>query len=106
MKRLVCGAVLLLFTGWLQVRAGLRGAAFIYQGTTGDVAILQPVLPAKVAVQLEKGPRQINKAEVLTCEPGNQSHKGHDDQGEFTITEMTLTCGDRVFVVKGIQFTE
>ncbi len=104
--RTTCVGICLLFLGSWQVRAGLHGAAFVYKQINGDVGLFQPMVTPKIAVQLMKGPQQINRGEVLVCKQGTETRKVDDHGQEVTVTELSLTCGERVFIVKGILFEE
>jgi hypothetical protein len=97
---------LLLCCGWWQARAGLHGAAFVYEQNKSGEAIFHPVLAPSIGVQLEKGPREINKGEVLVCKSGTEEHKAFVEGQETTITTFTLTCGQRVFALKSVYFEE
>lgn len=106
MKRAACAGGLLLLCGWLQVRAGTHGAAFSYRGIENGEAILIPMTPPRVGVQLAKGVREINKAETLVCTQDTVKHKSIVDGLESEVTELRLKCGDREFIVKGLYFEE
>lgn len=108
MRRVVFAGILLLFLGWYSVRAGSHGAAFSYKGISNGSAWLEPMVVPQFAVQLKSGPREINKAEVLTsCIQDAHSEEVTDAAGmKAKVSQFTLTCGDRVFVIVGLHFQE
>lgn len=106
MKRFLCGGVLLSLCAWHSARAGLHGVPFVYKQADGDMAYLQPMYAPQIGVQLEKGPRQINKGEYLVCKPGVEKFKVVFEGKTTDVSSMTLACDDRVFIVRGIRFEE
>ncbi len=106
MKRFLCAGGLLLLSGWCVARPGLRGVAFVYKHGDGDMAYIQPMLVPQIGVQLKRGPREISKGAYLVCKPGTEHFKVISEGQETEVTNMTLTCDDRVFVVKGIVFEQ
>lgn len=105
MKR-TCVAGLLLLCFWLQARAGSRGAAFVYHSNANGEGVFTPMYPPKIGVQLKSGPAELNKGEVLICKQGQEQTKVVADGAEATVVSFTLTCQERVFIIKGLYFEE
>jgi len=105
MKR-ICAAAFLLLCFWLQARAGSHGAAFVYHSNKDGEGIFTPMYPPQIGVELKSGPAQLNKGEVLICKQGQEKTKVIADGAEATVVSFTLTCQERVFVLKSIYFEE
>lgn len=106
MRAICVAACLLLCASW-QVRAGSHGASFSAKDDGHGGVLLTPMLPVTVRAEQIRGPRQINKSEILTnCKQGNDVQKVFQNGQEGTVTQFKLTCGDRVFILQAIHFEE
>ena len=104
--RILCVIVCLLCWGTSLVRAGSSGAAFVYKSDEHGQFILTPMIAPHFSAELKSGPREINKNEALVCKQGTEITKALVGGQEAQISEFILTCGGRVFVLKGVRFEE
>lgn len=86
--------------------------AFVFRGVDqkSGVAVLAPLVAPAIGVQLDSGPRKIERGEVLHCRPEMRTHAAIIEGEPATVSEQILCCGDgdeqRVLVVKGIIFAK
>lgn len=80
--------------------------SFVFKGVdkTKQQAILIPMTPVNIGVQLESGNRIIDDHEVLHCTPKDEAVPATVDGVATVRNELRLICGERVFIVKGIEF--
>jgi hypothetical protein len=81
---------------------------FVFRGLdqAENVAILRPMIAPDIGVQLGKGPTRLERGAVLQCQPLTREHDALIDGQISKISELVLVCGDRQFVVKGLDFTQ
>jgi hypothetical protein len=70
-----------------------------------DVAILRPMIAPDIGVQLDSGDRKLAPGTVLRCETSVREHPAIVEGQVTHVSELMLDCGDRKFVVKGLDFT-
>ncbi len=107
-KRAICGGVLLSLLALWQVRAGSPGAAFTYDRVDKGLLIFRPMHVPTIGMEWRSGPKTLTHGDVVICRQSNERHAAlsKEDGGEIGIYEFVMTCGDRVFVVKGVGFEE
>jgi len=99
--------VLLLSCFTFSVVAGSHGAAFVFKYSDAGEAVLTPMLAPRFGTILKSGPREINRGEILVCKQGTQTTKVKTEDGqESAVTEFTLTCDQRVFILTSVRFEE
>jgi hypothetical protein len=69
-----------------------------------ELAILHPVIAPDIGVQLQAGPRKLERGAVLNCKASARTRSAivESEIGQFS--EMGLECGDHKFVVTAIDF--
>ncbi len=101
-------AVFALMTGGMFVLANLAAErmreSYSFLGVQEldgqKVGVLRPMRPISLAVVQESGD-PLPRGEILTnCE----AHSRVTKIGEAEVREMTLTCGNRLLVVKGVLY--
>lgn len=70
------------------------------------VAYLRPMIAPDIGVQLDSGPRELKRGAVLRCATSIREHSAIVEEQKATISELVLDCGDRKFVVKGLDFSQ
>ena len=63
---------------------------------------VQAMLPMVLSAEQETGPAVPSRT-VLNCKAAIREHKMENNT---TVTETVLKCGDRIFIVTGVDFTE
>jgi len=69
-----------------------------------DIAVLRPMIPPDIGVQLESGPRKLEPGAVLPCAASPREHDVIADTQIAKVTDLVLDCGDYKFVVKSLDF--
>ena len=86
---------------------GLKAFVFQRIDSKRQMAILVPMTPINVGVQIKTGSKvALDDHEVLYCRVGDETSDVEVAGEKGQATEVTLTCGKRVFVVKGLDFGE
>jgi hypothetical protein len=114
MRRIVIGGVALLFCGVIAARSLPAPASkpdpltFVFLRVDRDqgVAYLRPMIAPDIGVQLDAGPRELQRGTVLRCTTSIREHPAIVEEQMATISELLLDCGDRKFVVKGLDFSQ
>lgn len=70
-----------------------------------DVAILRPMIPPDIGVQLASGPRELKPGTVLQCAASVREHDAIVESQIAKVTDLVLDCGDHKFVVKSLDFS-
>jgi hypothetical protein len=70
------------------------------------LAILRPMIAPDIGVQLDSGPLKLETRTVLRCRPSTRELDALIEDQPGKITELVLDCGDRKFVVKGLDFSQ
>jgi len=108
MQRALIGGVALLFCGAMVARSKPGPLTFVFlrldQGQ--DVAILRPMIAPDIGVQLDSGSPKLETRTVLRCYPHTRELDALVEGQPGKISELVLDCGDRKFVVKGLDFTQ
>ena len=84
----------------------IRLSSFSFVWTQQDVAYLRPMVAPDIGVQLNKGPRELKRGDVLHCLSSTREHPALIEGQKATISELLLDCGDHRFVVKGLDFIQ
>ena len=69
------------------------------------VAYLRPMIAPDIGVQLDSGPRELERGTVLHCTTFIREHPAIVEEQKATISELLLDCGDHKFIVKGLDFS-
>lgn len=81
---------------------------FVFKGLdrAHDVALLVPAACPLIGVQVDSGPRTLERNHVLNCMTQERIHVVREANGEqYSVVEMLLACdGGQVLVVKNIEF--
>ena len=68
------------------------------------IGILRPMIAPDIGVQLEAGPRELQRGAVLYCIPSPCEHDAVVDSQAAKVTDLVLECGEHKFVVKSLDF--
>jgi hypothetical protein len=107
MRRLFLGGIVLLSCGTIVARSKTDSLMFVFLGVDHeqDVAILRPMIAPDIGVQLDSGPRNLERGTVLRCEATVRAHDALVESQISKVTEIVLDCGDHKFIVKTLDFT-
>ena len=78
---------------------------FLRVDTEHNLAVLRPMIAPDIGVQLDSGSTTLEKRAVLQCHALTREREALVDSAPGKITETVLDCGDRKFVVKGLDFS-
>jgi len=107
MQRILIAGLALVLCGVVTARSKSDPLVFVYLrlDAAQDVAILRPMIPPDIGVQLDSGPRTLETGAVLRCESAARTHPAIVDGQVAQITDLLLDCGDQKFVVKTLDFS-
>lgn len=107
MIRSLIAGTLLLFFGTSMARRKQEPVIFIFCGIDSgqSVALLRPMSPPDIGVQLDSASGSLKPGEILRCKTKEREHQAIVEGDRATITDLTLECGEYKFVVKGIVFS-
>lgn len=107
-KRAVSLAALLSLCAWYSVRAGSSGAALKFERVDKGLMLFRPMYAPVIGMELRSGPKRMERGDVVICHQSNEHTTAisKEDGGEVGIYEFIMTCGDQVYVVKGVRFEE
>jgi hypothetical protein len=113
MKRVFLGGIALLLSCDIAARSKSATPSkdeqlvFVFLRVDRDqhLAILRPVIAPDIGVQLDSGSPKLETRTVLRCRPSTRELDALVENEPGKITELVLDCGDRKFVVKGLDFT-
>jgi hypothetical protein len=90
----------------LAVAGKTKSLVFLFRGVDHkqDLAILHPLVAPDIGVQLDSGPRNLDRGSVLTCEAQLREHPGIVEGQPAKVSDLLLDCGDHKFVVKNLDF--
>jgi hypothetical protein len=107
MRRIFSGGIALFLCGVISARNKRDPLMFVFLRVdrAQDVAILRPMIPPDIGVQLDSGPRELKKGTVLQCWSSVREHDAIVETKIAKVTDLVLDCGDHKFVVKTIDFS-
>ena len=107
MRRALIGGLALLLSGVISARSKTDPLVFVFLRVdhVQDVAILRPMIPPDIGVQLDSGPRELKPGTVLRCATSLRQHDAIVESQIAKVTDLMLDCGDHKFVVKSIDFS-
>lgn len=106
MQRILVGGLALLLCGVISARSKPEPLVFVFLRVDQEqgVAILRPMIPPDIAVQLDSGSRSLRPGTVLQCAASTRTEDALVESQIAKITELVLDCGDQKFVVKALDF--
>ena len=95
-----------MFSGGIVARSKTDSLLFVFLRVDRehDVAILRPMIAPDIGVQLDSGPRHLERGAVLACEMISREHDAIIEGQVSKVSEIVLDCGDHQFVVKTLDF--
>ena len=75
-----------------------KSLVFLFRGVD------RPIVAPDVGVQLDSGPRRLNRGSVLTCETRLREHDAVVEGQVAKVSDLLLDCGEHTFVVKSLDF--
>ncbi len=107
MRRVFIGGIALLLCGGISARSKTDPLMFVFLRVDReqDVAILRPMIPPDIGVQLDSGPRELKPGTVLRCATSLREHDAMVESQIAKVTDLMLDCGDHKFVVKSLDFS-
>ena len=78
---------------------------FLRIDTQRNLAILRPMIAPDIGVQLDSGPRQLEKHTMLQCRATSRERDALVDGQIGKFSETLLDCGQYKFALKGIDFS-
>jgi len=98
----------LLFCGVIAAREKPEPLVFVFVRVDRekDLAVLRPMIAPDIGVQLVSGLPKLEPGTVLRCEPSTHAQSAIVEGQVATVSEFVLVCGDRKFIVKGLDFTQ
>lgn len=108
MKKVVIGGILFLICGVITARSKPDPLTFVFLRVDRDqsVAYLRPMIAPDIGVQLDSGPRELQRGTVLHCTTSIREHPAIVEEQVAKVSELLLDCGDHKFVVKGLDFSQ
>lgn len=96
-----------MFCGSIALQSKTESLVFVFLGVdhAHEVAILRPMIPPDIGVQLNSGSRELKTGTVLQCAASVREHHAIVEGETSTVTDLLLNCGDQIFVVKTLDFT-
>ncbi len=107
MRRVLTAGFALLLCGAIEAHSKAELLVFVFLGVDReqDVAILRPMIAPDIGVQLDSGPKDLDKGSVLRCKTSERTHDAVVEGRSSKLTELVLDCGSHQFVVKTLDFT-
>ena len=85
-------------------KLGRLAFVFLRVDATQDLAILHPIIAPDIGVQLDAGPRKLDRGTLLNCRASARTHSALVESQIGQVSELLLDCGEYKFVVKTIDF--
>jgi|SRR5215471_11957605 len=112
MSRILIAGMALLLGYAIAARSFSAGAGktkslvFLFRGVDPqqNLAILHPIVAPDVGVQLDSGPRSLDRGSVLTCKTRLREHDAVVEGQVAKVSDLLLDCGEHTFVVKTLDF--
>jgi hypothetical protein len=107
MRRAFLAGLALLLAGVIAAREKAEPLVFVFLRVDRekDVAILRPMIAPDIGVQLDSGPRDLERGKVLNCASFARIHSALVEGQLGQVTDLMLDCGEQKFVVKTLDFT-
>jgi hypothetical protein len=107
MQRAFLAGMGLLLCGVIAAREKVDPLVFVFVRVDRekDVAILRPMIAPDIGVQIDSGPRNLERGTVLRCASSVRAHRAIVEGQLAQVTDLLLDCGDQKFVVKTLDFT-
>jgi hypothetical protein len=107
MRRVFLGGLALLFCGVIAAREKAEPLVFVFirVDREKDIAVLRPMIAPDIGVQLDSGPRNLERGTLLRCTSFVREHSAIVEGQLAQVTDLLLDCGGRKFVVKTLGFT-
>jgi len=107
MRRILVGGLGLLLCGAIAARSKNEPLIFVFLRVEHeqDLAILRPMVAPDIGVQLDSGPRTLDRGAVLRCTSSQRDHDAIVEGHIAKVTDLLLDCGDQKFVVKTVEFS-
>jgi hypothetical protein len=107
MRRIFIGGLALVLCGVVAARSKSGPLVFVFLrvDTAQDLAILRPMIPPDLGVQLDSGTRTLKTGTVLRCEPTSRTHAAIVEGQVGNVRELILDCGEQKFSVKTLEFS-
>ena len=106
MRRVVITGMALLLCGAIAAPGDTSPIVFIFGRVDAkqNLAILHPIIAPDIGVQLDAGPRKLERGTVLNCRASARTHSAIVETQIGQVSELLLDCGEYKFVVKTIDF--
>jgi hypothetical protein len=107
MRRILVAGVFLSVCGVITARSKPDPLVFVFLRTdpAEGVALLRPMIVPDIGVQLDSVSRTIRSGTILRCQAITRDHPAIVEGQVAKVIDMVLDCGDRKFVVKGLDFS-
>jgi hypothetical protein len=107
MRRILIGGMALALCAVAAARSKSDPLVFVFLrvDTTQNLAILRPMIPPDLGVQLDSGPRTLKTGTVLQCESTSHTHPAIVEGQAGEVRELLLDCGEQKFSVKTLEFS-
>jgi len=107
MRRVFIGGIMLLLCGAITARTKTEPLIFVFLRVEHeqDLAILRPMVAPDIGVQLDSGPRTLERGAVLRCTSSQRDHDAIVEGQLAKVSDLLLDCGDQKFVVKTVEFS-
>ena len=107
MRRILIGGLTLVLCAVIAARSKSDPLVFVFLrvDTAQNLAILRPMIPPDLGVQLHSGPRTLKTGSVLQCDSTSRTHAAIVEGQVGSVRELLLDCGEQKFSVKTLEFS-